>query len=95
MDRNKVTTASARSFLPSDWWSRYHGEEADAGYDDNDARPTPKVYTEAMIMWVYRQTLPDQWLVGFYSPDGSWHEDVPYTTREEAAARVRYLNGGN
>ncbi len=44
-------------------------------------------------MWVYRQD-GGRWLVGYYSPAGEWFTDGEYDDREEAAARVRYLNGG-
>lgn len=32
--------------------------------------------------------------VGHYEPDGSWEPESDHGTREEAAARVHYLNGG-
>lgn len=32
---------------------------------------------------------------GFYSPDGIWNAEDDHATREEAAARVHYMNGGN
>ncbi len=32
--------------------------------------------------------------VGFYDPSGNWHPESDHNTREEAAARVHYLNGG-
>lgn len=49
------------------------------------------------MMWLY---IPDpagpagDWLVGFYRPDGTWHTDTSYRTREAAARRVHWLNGG-
>jgi len=45
-------------------------------------------------MWVYINSEPELWTVGFYSPDGKWHPDSDWGTREEAAARAHYLNGG-
>jgi hypothetical protein len=46
--------------------------------------------------WVYKLTDPEYHLftVGFYSPDGKWHTDGDYDSRELAAERVNYLNGG-
>jgi hypothetical protein len=32
--------------------------------------------------------------VGFYDPTGKWQPESDHATREEAAARVAYLNGG-
>lgn len=32
--------------------------------------------------------------VGFYTPDGKWEPESDHSTREEAAKRVAYLNGG-
>lgn len=32
--------------------------------------------------------------VGFYRPDGKWESESDHHDREQAAARVAYLNGG-
>lgn len=32
--------------------------------------------------------------VGFYDPKGEWNPESDHDTREEAARRVHYLNGG-
>lgn len=32
--------------------------------------------------------------VGFYTPSGKWEPESDHATREEAAKRVAYLNGG-
>ena len=45
-------------------------------------------------MWVYQQTEEALWTVGYYAPDGEWHTDSDHGTKEEAAGRVSYLNGG-
>jgi len=37
----------------------------------------------------------DVFTVGFYNPDGMWMPEGDYGTRNEAAARVHYLNGGS
>ena len=50
------------------------------------------------MTWVYilSESEPTHRLytVGFYAPDGTWHGDSDHSTREEAAKRVAYLNGG-
>lgn len=46
-------------------------------------------------MYVYIQSEPNLWTVGFYDPDGIWHSDSDHSDREAAARRVHYLNGGN
>jgi len=46
-------------------------------------------------MWVYVQTEKTLWTTGFYDPKGFWYPDRDYASREEAAQRVHYLNGGN
>lgn len=33
-------------------------------------------------------------MVGFYNPEGEWHTDGCFETRDAAATRVNYLNGG-
>lgn len=45
-------------------------------------------------MWVYIKTEDNLWTVGFYSPSGSWHLDSDHKTKELAAKRVHWLNGG-
>ena len=45
-------------------------------------------------MYVYIQSERTLWTVGFYSPDGEWHPDSDHSSKEEAAQRVHYLNGG-
>lgn len=46
-------------------------------------------------MWVYIYSGKDTFTVGFYCPDNVWHTDLDYGSRNDAAERVRYLNGGN
>ena len=45
-------------------------------------------------MYVYIQSEPTLWTVGFYDPSGQWHPDSDHETPEAAADRVRHLNGG-
>ena len=44
-------------------------------------------------MYVYVQSEPGLWTVGFYDPKGFWHPDSDHATQEEAAKRVAWLNG--
>lgn len=44
--------------------------------------------------WVYLQSEPGLWTVGFYDPNGAWHSESDHDTTGGAAARVRWLNGG-
>lgn len=46
-------------------------------------------------MYVYIRSEPGLFTAGFYAPDGKWHAESDWPATEEAAARVRYLNGGN
>lgn len=48
-------------------------------------------------MYVYIQTesSPDLFTVGFYDPNGKFQPESDHSTREEAAQRVRFLNGAN
>lgn len=34
-------------------------------------------------------------VVGFYDPTGKWHGESDHQTKESAAERVRWLNGGS
>lgn len=49
---------------------------------------------EVDTTWVYLQTEPELWTVGYYSPSGVWHPESDHGSRDAAAARVSYLNGG-
>ena len=48
-----------------------------------------------MTCWVYIQSEPNLWTVGFYTPDGDWCAESDYPVKDWAAARVHYLNGGD
>jgi len=45
-------------------------------------------------MYVYIKSETFLWTVGFYQPDGTWVAESDHDTREKAAERVHYLNGG-
>lgn len=45
-------------------------------------------------MYVYVKTEPGLWTVGFYNPRGDWVSESDHGSKNEAAARVSYLNGG-
>ena len=44
--------------------------------------------------WVYKRTEPGVWTVGFYDPHGNWCPETDHVSRDEAARRVHWLNGG-
>jgi hypothetical protein len=48
-----------------------------------------------MSTWVYLRSEPGLWTTGFYAPDGTWHTDTDHGSSEEAAERVRWLNGAS
>lgn len=45
-------------------------------------------------VYVQSESGPDLFTVGFYTPAGNWEAESDWFTREEAAARVHFLNGG-
>lgn len=45
-------------------------------------------------MYVYMQSEPGLWTVGFFDPSGKWHAESDHNSESEAAERVHYLNGG-
>ena len=47
------------------------------------------------MSYVYIQSEPRLWTVGFYKPDGEWEPDSDHSSKEDAGARVHYLNGGS
>lgn len=47
-----------------------------------------------MAKWLYKQTEPGLFTVGYYAPDDSWNPESDHDSRDGAAARVHYLNGG-
>lgn len=46
-------------------------------------------------MYVYQQTEPNLWTVGFHTPNGEWITGSDHTLQEKAAKRAHYLNGGD
>jgi hypothetical protein len=46
------------------------------------------------MRWVYIRSEPGLFTVGFYAPDGKWNTDSDHGSRDDAAERVHYLNGG-
>ena len=46
-------------------------------------------------MYVYIKSEPQLWTVGFYKPDGTFEPESDWSSQEEAADRVHWLNGGN
>ena len=48
------------------------------------------------MSYVYIKSRGEQlWTVGFYRPDGTWEPESDHPTSDDAARRVRYLNGGD
>lgn len=47
------------------------------------------------MRYVYIQSEPQLWTVGFYDPTGNWHAENDYRAPTLAASRVHWLNGGN
>ena len=52
------------------------------------------------MSWVYVKTEAKLWTVGFWGPPDDngkpqWFTDDDFDTKEAAADRVHYLNGGN
>ena len=45
-------------------------------------------------MWIYIQSEPWHWTVGFYDPSGKFVPESDWESTDKAAARVHYLNGG-
>lgn len=45
-------------------------------------------------MWVYLESEPGLWVVGFYTPTGYWQPESDHSSKDEAAERVHWLNGG-
>ena len=46
------------------------------------------------MSWTYIRSEPGLWTVGQYGPAGKWEPESDHGSTDEAAARVRYLNGG-
>lgn len=77
-----------RSFSPSQWFV------TDDGPPRSEDGPTSTNDDQGRKMYVYRRTEGGVWTVGFYSPDGVWNPESDWDSPEDAAARVRWLHGG-
>ena len=71
-----------QSFAPRQW------------FEERDWSEPCNCDMEVKIMWVYRKTESSLWSVGFYSPDREWHPESDHSSKEAAAQRVHWLNGG-
>jgi hypothetical protein len=47
------------------------------------------------MSWVYTLSEPGLWTVGYHRPDGTWFPESDHDSKEAAAARVHWLNGGH
>lgn len=47
------------------------------------------------MSYVYQSFESGLWTVGFYRPDGKFEPESDHGSRDEAAARVAWLNGGS
>ena len=50
-----------------------------------------------MYVYVFSEKIDDWtnlYTVGFYDPSGRWQPESDHRSKDEAAARVHYLNGG-
>ena len=47
-----------------------------------------------MYVYVCFDDFPEKFHVGFFDPTGEWHEESVLESKEDAAARISYLNGG-
>jgi hypothetical protein len=47
-----------------------------------------------MTAYIYINSEPQLWTVGFYRPDGTWEPESDHISSESAAGRVIALNGG-
>lgn len=45
-------------------------------------------------MYIYIKSEPGLWTVGFYDPQGVFQSESDHDSKEEAARRVHWLNGG-
>jgi hypothetical protein len=45
------------------------------------------------MTYVYIQTEPRLWTTGFYNPEGTWYSESDCGDKDDAAARVAWLNG--
>ena len=46
------------------------------------------------MSYVYIESEPSVWTVGFYNPSGAWIPESDHALAQMAAERVRWLNGG-
>lgn len=86
-----------QSFSPRQWFE--DGDRPEEFYEGPDLSVRiVNVAQEGRFMWVYREAdradAGSCWQVGYYDPDGQWHQDRSFEAREDAARRVHYLNGG-
>jgi hypothetical protein len=47
------------------------------------------------MSYVYINSEPGLWTVGFYDPSDNWQPESDHESREQAAKRVAWLNGSS
>jgi hypothetical protein len=55
--------------------------------------PASTLAERSKLMFVYIQSEPGLWTVGFYNPDGSWVAESDHSDKDRAAEHVAWLNG--
>lgn len=45
------------------------------------------------MMYVYKNSEPGLWTVGFYDPNGKWNAESDHSDPNKAAERCAWLNG--
>jgi hypothetical protein len=87
--REQWNEMNRKSWNPRQWF-----EDGDSPATDD----TSQYELENKIMWVYRRSQKDygfsSYEVGYYAPDKTWNSDSDGLTKEQAASRVHFLNGG-
>ncbi len=48
-----------------------------------------------MSSWFYVRSESQLWTVGYEDSHGTWHSDSDWGNRDDARARVHFLNGGD
>ena len=62
--------------------------------DGDPTVPTNRREERLVSTWVYLESEPGCWTVGYYDPSDRWQPVSDHASPEEAAEKVHYLNGG-
>jgi len=104
--KKKIDCISLHVIEHSGYWEFYcfihRGEDGARDYDHMTPSSVERVFAamkalakeQTPSVYVYKQSEPQLWTVGYYDPTGKFVPESDHSHPDDAAWRVHWLNGG-